>query len=71
MRLIVVVLHGTKLSSKQNYLNRGYALKSSSALLQNSAIRKFRVNQEGFKLNVQHQLWPVLMVLMYSAKNYI
>jgi len=56
----------------KNGLKQGDALTS---LLFNfaleDAIRKIQVNQDGLKLNGTHQVWFMLMVLVYWAEGYI
>ena len=35
------------------------------------AIRRVQVNQDGLKLDGTHQLWPMLMMLIYWGEAYV
>jgi hypothetical protein len=56
----------------KNVLKQGDALLPLLfSFLLHHAIRRVQVNRDGLKLNGTHQLWFVLMVLMYWVEGYI
>ena len=54
-----------------NGLNRDALLPLLYSLAFEYAIRRVQVNQDGLKLNGAHQLWFMLMMLIYWEEMYI